>query len=141
MIYFSITTLTTIGFGDYTPRNNIERIIILFTLLFGVMIFSIIMQMFLEVIEKLNMVEKENEDADNLSKFIGLMTKFNHNRILETEHIRELEQFFDFYWKNDKMSWFRTEIDLRYFDELPESIQIEIFKGFLFKPFIACFKK
>ena len=88
MIYFSITTLTTIGFGDYTPRNNIERIIILFTLLFGVMIFSIIMQMFLEVIEKLNMVEKENEDADNLSRFLGLMTKFNHNRILETEHIR-----------------------------------------------------
>jgi len=79
MIYFSITTLTTIGFGDYTPRNNIERIIILFTLLFGVMIFSIIMQMFLEVIEKLNMVEKENEDADNLSRFIGMMTKFNHN--------------------------------------------------------------
>lgn len=39
------------------------------------------------------------------------------------------------------MSWFRTEIDLRYFDELPESIQIEIFKGFLFKPFISCFKK
>lgn len=64
MIYFSITTLTTIGFGDYHPRNNVERIIILITLLFGVMIFSIIMQMFLEVIDALNMVEKENEDAD-----------------------------------------------------------------------------
>lgn len=68
------------------------------------------------------------------------MTKFNHNYPLETDHIRELEQFFDFYWKHDKMSWFRTEIDLRYFDELPEYIQIEIFKGFLFKPFITSFK-
>ena len=51
--YFSLTTLSTIGFGDYNPKSNVERFIIAFVLLFGVMVFSLIMGIFMEIVDKL----------------------------------------------------------------------------------------
>jgi len=40
LIYFTFTSLTTVGLGDITPKSNIERVIIAFALLYGVTIFS-----------------------------------------------------------------------------------------------------
>ena len=51
--YFSLTTLSTIGFGDFNPKSNVERFIIAFVLLFGVMVFSLIMGIFMEIVDRL----------------------------------------------------------------------------------------
>jgi len=50
-MYFSFTSLSTVGFGDYHPRGNFERLVICFYLLFGVAIFSYIMGNFIEILE------------------------------------------------------------------------------------------
>ena len=42
-VYFTFTTLSTVGFGDYHPRSDIERIVGAVILFFGVAIFSIFM--------------------------------------------------------------------------------------------------
>jgi hypothetical protein len=41
--YFSLTSLTTIGLGDYRPINNLERFVCAYILLFGVSNLSFIM--------------------------------------------------------------------------------------------------
>ena len=41
--YFSLTSLTTVGLGDFRPVNSIERLFCTMILLFGVSIFSYIM--------------------------------------------------------------------------------------------------
>ena len=46
-VYFAFTSLTTVGFGDYHPRGNLERICGAFILLSGVAIFSYIMGNFI----------------------------------------------------------------------------------------------
>ena len=43
VFYFSFTSLTTVGFGDYAPKHNVEQIFCAGMLLFGVLIFSFIM--------------------------------------------------------------------------------------------------
>ena len=50
-IYFSFTSLTTVGFGDFAPRADHERLVGAFMLLFGVLIFSYIMGKFLEMVD------------------------------------------------------------------------------------------
>ena len=45
--YYSFTSLSTVGFGDYHPRSNSERFFCAFILLFGVAIFSYIMGNFI----------------------------------------------------------------------------------------------
>jgi len=43
MVYFTFTSLSTVGFGDLNPRSNSERILTAVILLFGVAIFSYIL--------------------------------------------------------------------------------------------------
>ena len=50
LIYFAFTSLSTVGFGDLTPRSDSERLFVAFMLLFGVAIFSYIMGVFIEII-------------------------------------------------------------------------------------------
>ena len=50
ILYFSFTSLSTVGFGDFHPTNDIERIICAFILLFGVAIFSIVMSNFVDIL-------------------------------------------------------------------------------------------
>jgi hypothetical protein len=50
-IYFSFTSLTTVGFGDFHPKSDFERIFIAFGLMFGVAIFSYIMGEFIQMFD------------------------------------------------------------------------------------------
>ena len=49
-MYYAFTSLSTVGFGDYHPRSDEERVLCAFILLFGVAIFSYIMGNFIEMI-------------------------------------------------------------------------------------------
>lgn len=60
VIYFAITTLTTIGFGDFNPKSEIERIATTLILLAGVCCFSYIMGQFLEIVVDYRCVTAEN---------------------------------------------------------------------------------
>ena len=51
VVYFSMTSLSTVGFGDFNPRSDGERLACSMALLFGVAIFSYIMGHFIEILE------------------------------------------------------------------------------------------
>ena len=51
MIYFAFTSLATVGFGDFHPRADEERIFIAFLLVVGVAIFSYIMGIFISILK------------------------------------------------------------------------------------------
>ena len=48
--YYAITTLSTIGYGDFHPVSVSERSLAAFILLFGVAVFSFIMGQFIEIL-------------------------------------------------------------------------------------------
>ena len=73
MFYFAFTTLTTVGFGDLRPYSNFERIFTALILFGGVLTFSYIIGNFLDVIDANDIITAENEDADNLSRFFGIL--------------------------------------------------------------------
>ena len=50
VVYFAFTTLSTVGFGDFNPKSEFERIITTFILLIGVAIFSFIMGDFISIL-------------------------------------------------------------------------------------------
>lgn len=85
MIYFSTTTLSTVGFGDYAPRSNSERIFYSFVLIFGVAIFSLMMGIFMDIVVKWQTINASLEEGDQLSKFFGLMKALNNNVPLDRE--------------------------------------------------------
>lgn len=72
-LYFSFTSLTTVGFGDYNPRSDQERLFIAFGLLFGVAIFSFIMGKFVEMIKQIKQSNAIDGDGDELARFFGVL--------------------------------------------------------------------
>jgi hypothetical protein len=80
LTYFAFTSLSTVGFGDYHPKSNSERILCAFILLFGVAIFSYVMGNFIDILDSFYKLMAGLDDGDNLSRFFGVLKKFNDNK-------------------------------------------------------------
>jgi len=52
--YFFLTTLSTVGYGDLSPKSNEERLFGVVVMLCGVAFFSLIMGSFIEIISTFN---------------------------------------------------------------------------------------
>ncbi len=140
VVYFAFTTLATVGYGDYHAISNVERIVCSFILLFGVAVFSFIMGNFIEILMSFKTVTAENEESENLTKWLGLLARFNKGRPLPKEMTKKIENYFDYYWANDRNYAIRSEEGHRFMEELPKQIRINIYKEFLFKNFLYLFK-
>ena len=78
LMYFSYTTLSTVGFGDFNPRSDLERLICIIILLSGVSIFALIMSNFLNIIERFKLIDEVIEDGEMLTKFFDTI-KIRYN--------------------------------------------------------------
>ena len=100
--YFAFTSLSTVGFGDFHPRSDHERLLGAFILLFGVAIFSLIMGTFTEILDELQNFNKPIDYGDDLARFFGLMKYFNNRHAIDLTLKRNIEAHFDYKWKMDK---------------------------------------
>jgi hypothetical protein len=98
VVYFAFTTLATVGYGDFHPVSNAELIFGSFIILFGVTVFSFIMGNFIEMLMEFKIVTAENEDNSNLSRWFGLLARFNKGRPLPKEMTFKIEEYFNYYW-------------------------------------------
>lgn len=51
LYYFTMTSLTTVGFGDYHPKSDTERAWTALGLMLGVAFFALIISFILDMIE------------------------------------------------------------------------------------------
>ena len=83
MIYYTFTSLTTIGLGDLYPKSDVERIFCSIMLIFGVAIFSYFMSILIEVLEKSKASAASLDKLEMLSRFFGLIKHFNKGKTIE----------------------------------------------------------
>ena len=76
-LYYAFTTLSTVGFGDYAPRSNVERAIGSFILISGVAMFSFLMGNFIEILGTWEDLKADFDDGETLAKFFGTVRHFN----------------------------------------------------------------
>jgi hypothetical protein len=86
--------LTTVGFGDFCPIADHERLIGAVMLLFGVLIFSYIMGKFLEMVDQVVLFSQTLEESEELTKFFGVLKSFNNNQSLNKEIKEQIEDHF-----------------------------------------------
>lgn len=61
-MYFALTSLSTVGFGDYYPINNFERLLTSFVLLIGVMLFSYVLSELRIMMNRIKLMDGEIEN-------------------------------------------------------------------------------
>jgi hypothetical protein len=136
-IYFSYTTLSTVGFGDLAPRSDPERAICAIVLMIGVSVFSIFLGNFTAIIEAYKAINKDLEDTTSLDLFFGLMRHFNNDAPLDfNDFENRVRLYFSYRWDNDRNALVHTESDAKILNQLPEFLQDKIYTTFLYSRFL-----
>lgn len=141
MTYFAFTSLSTVGFGDYHPVNNFERLLCAIIILFGNAIFGYIIGMFNEMIQEMKAFNSEMEDAEKLTSFFTLIQRLNHGKQLPKQFQHDIEDFFEYKWNKDKSLAIRDEQDQAFLEQLPEDVQVAIITDFLYSDFLEYFRE
>lgn len=102
MVYYSFTTLGTIGLGDYHPFADEERIFIAFLFVSGTSVFSYMMGIFIEIVKKFQQLNKDLDNGDELSKFLLVIKRFNGNQEISKDFRERIETHFNFKWQYDR---------------------------------------
>jgi len=118
LLYYSATTLTTIGLGDFHPKGDVERIICAFLIFFGVMLFTFISSNLIIILQKIRDYQKPIGDEDLLNKFIFTLYKFNGDRPIKNNLEKKFRNFFEFRWKHDMNFSLTDALDIQLFDQL-----------------------
>ena len=100
--YFALTTLSTVGFGDFYPVSSSERLLGSLFILFGVALFSIIISEFLDMIVRINSIRKQETDDDKLSAFFLTLRHFNNQKNVSPLILEDISNYMKFKWSNDK---------------------------------------
>ena len=77
LTYFAFTTISTVGFGDYHPRNSKERMIGAGLMLMGALINSFVIESLQTMIEKYTIITADFEENEHLSLFFSTIKKYN----------------------------------------------------------------
>lgn len=89
--YYTIATLSTVGYGDLYPVSNIEKILAIFIMLGGVGFFSFVMSSFIEIISTFNPdLSATTEEKFELHNWMTLLTRFRENKPLPNSIYRQI---------------------------------------------------
>lgn len=123
--YFILTTLAVIGYGDLYPISNLEKIVSMVIMLFGVAFFTYIMGSFISILQKFNSIDGTIDESADLHNWMTLLTRFINNKPLPKALINEIDTHFKHYWSKNRLSY--VSKDNEFLNALPRSIRKSVF--------------
>ena len=137
--YFALTTLSTVGYGDYYPISTNELIIAIFFMLGGIGFFSYIMNSFQEIIKNYDQRMGNDNEGSDLNNWIMRLTRFtDKNKPLQTQLINQIDRHFSFFWSSDRLR--HIQKDNEFLNQCPLVIQKHIIINYLFDDVISRYK-
>lgn len=130
VIYFSMTTLSTCGFGDITPQSNIEKVTGVLVMFSGVGFFSYIMGNFISIIQEMGTDFSSYDRTFELNNWMKLLTRFRNNQPLPARLMRQIHTHYKHYWLHNRIR--QVQKDNEFMLDMPPSIKRNIIVHFLF---------
>jgi hypothetical protein len=110
--YYTLSTLSTIGYGDIIPVNSNERIVVFLIMLIGVALYAYIIGSFTNILTQYRKIIDEREESMYLQQWIMLLGKFYQNKNMkdnveinyefDKELINKIDLHYLNFWKNDR---------------------------------------
>jgi len=116
-LYFTLTTMTTVGYGDMSAQNHEERVFVLFLLLIASIFFAGLMGVLTDLISNFN----SETNARNEQK--AVLSRYMHWRAVPKALFLEIRSHMIFLWDaNEGFEEFEQEIKA----QLPPLLQMEL---------------
>lgn len=114
-IYWAITTITTVGYGDITPHTNAEILFTLVVMVTGVLLWAYVIGTMSWMVSNLDYVGTEyRQKLNQVSQFL------QHNNV--SKELREgIHEYYDYLWSHHLIGG-RDEV----LGDLPESLRIQV---------------
>jgi hypothetical protein len=112
--YFTITTITTVGFGDITPETSFEKAFCIFIMLLGVIGFSFVTGSLSSIMSNLDSVDAK------LKEKINVLEKIKRDYSIGPGLYEELRQALKFEVERDISSV------MEFIDFLPHRLKVEL---------------
>lgn len=129
--YFSIATLTTIGYGDLYPVSTRERIFCIFIEICGMVFFSNIMGNFISIITTYHKRMGIRDYSAETNNWLTLLTRFTANQPLPKQLVDDINTHFQHYWANNRLEAVTGEFS-PYLQSLPWDLKELIVVHYLF---------
>ena len=107
----------------------------------GTMIFSLVIGIYGEILEKFKLIEEEFDEGSRLSMFMDVIKHFNGNHGLKQQVKDEIEDYFSYRWKKHNHLPFESPEGMRFNGKIPVGgyAQMHLYLGFLYEPFMSVF--
>ncbi|MEZ4743408.1 MAG: ion channel [Bdellovibrionota bacterium] len=113
--YWTITTLTTVGYGDITPQNNIARFFTMFVMVTGVGFYGLVIGQFSRIM--LDSDKRKAEENEKLEALTSLLTRYEIPANIQ-------DQAFQFY--QHVLSKQAGQEEIKVMKDLPKALQAEL---------------
>lgn len=116
-VYWAVTTLSTIGYGDITPQNDLERMLAIIWMIFGVGFFSYTVGSLSSLISQIDSRESI------LTQRLYMITEFAAETGINTELKTSLKNAIKYNSYKTGMSWADK---MHLFEELPKNLRFKV---------------
>jgi len=99
--YFSIATLSTVGYGDLYPVTNLEKCVTMCIMMVGVVFFSFMMSSFIQIISMSNLninVGPDESQIIKLHNWLVLLARFRENKPIPSSLYRQINEHYTYFW-------------------------------------------
>ena len=123
-LYFVVQSMTTVGYGDVSASNTIERAVAIVFMLTGVLLFLAVIKMLTEVFINFNHLS----DTHSLIKKMEGLEKLGTLNKLDKSIKREIREYYQQYWFHEKETQSTWD---EFIDDLPGSKKYLLIKSLL----------
>lgn len=114
-LYWVITTMTTVGYGDITPERTAEYLLASFIMLLGASLYAFIIGSIASLLSQIRAARNRHEER------VDAVTDFLRQRQVPAELSSKVRNYYDYVWQR-----YSGEDSNRILDDLPGSLRREI---------------
>jgi len=114
-LYWTITTMTTVGYGDITPVLDIEYILAILVMLIGASIYAFMIGNIASLVSNLD------SGKAHLFNRIESMTQYLRSRKVPNKTIKTVRNYYEYQWEKH-----RGVNEDRLFNDLPDQFRLKI---------------
>jgi hypothetical protein len=119
-IYWSVTSMTTVGFGDIVPKRNVEYIISIVVMFLGASAYALVIGNIASLISYIDISKSIHRNKVNAA------FHFLNARQVEQGIIEKIENYYEYSWERRK-----GVSEEHLFNDLPSALRLELLQALL----------